>query len=138
MAKDLPTYRGSPKHKNRPARGRKGTLCPEWSHAAPGVVLGNDLFGHNWVATEAHRLFIASEYDPEGSGKRYATARGIAFVAQPSADGSWHGYPEPWNKVPSDLKDKWRAENIVSARDLRLYADFPKKNIKWALDSDDD
>jgi hypothetical protein len=96
------------------------------------------LFGHNWVATEAHRLFIASEYDPEGSGKRYATARGIAFVAQPSADGSWHGYPEPWNKVPSDLKDKWRAENIVSARDLRLYADFPKKNIKWALDSDDD
>jgi hypothetical protein len=81
---------------------------------------------------------MASEYDPEGSGKRYATARGVAFVAQPSADGSWHGYPEPWHKVPSELKDKWLAAKIVSTHDLKHYSDFPRTNINWALESDDD
>jgi hypothetical protein len=138
MAEDHATYRGSPKHKNCPARGRKGTLCPEWTHATPVGGLGVDPFGHNWAATDAHRLFMASEYDPEGSGKRYATARGVAFVAQPSADGSWHGYPEPWHKVPSELKDKWLAAKIVSTRDLKHYSDFPQRNINWALESDDD
>jgi hypothetical protein len=83
-------------------------------------------------------LFAESEYDPEGGEKRYATARGVAFVAQPTGDGSWHGYPEPWNRVPPGLKEKWRAEKKVSARDLKRYADFPEKNIEWALDTDDE
>jgi hypothetical protein len=96
------------------------------------------MIGHDWLRTEAHRLFMTSEHDPEGSGKLFATDRGIAFVAQPSADGTWHGYPEPWNKVPSGLKDKWREAKIVSASDLRRYADFPRGNIRWALEFDDD
>jgi len=83
-------------------------------------------------------LFLASEYDPEGSGKRYATARGIAFVAQYTGDGTWHGYPEPWNKVPSALKDKWLGEAKMTPRDLRRYSDFPRDNISWALEVDDE
>jgi hypothetical protein len=83
-------------------------------------------------------LFLASEYDPQGSGKRYATARGIAFVAQDTADGTWHGYPEPWNKVPPALKDKWLGEGKMTARDLRRYSDFPRDNITWALEVDDE
>jgi hypothetical protein len=76
--------------------------------------------------------------DPGGSGKRYATARGIAFVAQETGDSTWHGYPEPWNKVPSDLKDKWLDEGKVTIASLKRYKDFPKDNVVWALDSDDE
>ena len=132
------TCRGSIKHKARSAPGRKGTLCPEWSHNTPTHGLGSDMAGHDWNSTEGHRLFSASVDDPDGSRKLYATKRGIAFVAQPTEDGSWHGYPEPWNRVPSELKDRWRRERAVSARDLRRYADFPETEINWALGSDDD
>ncbi len=131
-------YRGSSKHKRRPATGRKGTLCPEWTHGTATGALKSDVFRHDWPSTRAHGLFSESEYDPEGGDKRYATAKGIAFAAQPTEDGSWHGYPEPWNKIPATLKEKWRAEGKVSGRELRLYSDFPRENITWALDTDDD
>jgi len=127
------TYRGSRKHKNRPALGRKGTICPEWTHSG----LGADVAGHNWQETEAHRLFTESAYDPEGSKKVYATASGVAFVAQPTADGSWHGYPVPWNQVPAELKERWLAAKNVSRRDLRRFANFSSSDLDWALDTDD-
>lgn len=136
MSKSL--YRGSQKHKNRPALGRKGTFCPEWTHKTAAGGYGNDPFDHDWNNTLAHEMFAQSELDPDGSGKRYATMDGIAFVAQPTADGTWHGYPEPWNKVPADLKAKWQDEGKVKTRSLKKYKDFPKNNVLWALDSDDE
>src|SRR5271155_4785166 len=131
-------YRGSLKHKDRPARGRKGSLCPEWTHATEAEGFSGDPFSHNWASTQAHCMFAESELDPEGSGKRHATRNGIAFVAEDSRDGTWHGYPEPWQKVPSALKDRWLRERKVTAAELRRYKDFPRQNIRWALDSDDD
>lgn len=131
-------YRGSQKHKNRPALGRKGTLCPEWTHETADAGLANDPFAHPWKKTLAHALFAQSEEDPTGSGKRYATMNGIAFAAQPTGDGTWHGYPEPWNKVPADLKAKWQDEGKVTSAALRTYKDFPKDNVRWALDQDDE
>ncbi len=131
MAK--PIYRGSPKHKKRPGQGRKGTLCPEWTH----VGLGNAPTAHQWDGSAAQEMFNESELDPTGSGKRYATMKGVAFAAQDTADGTWHGYPEPWQKVPADLKDKWLDNGKVTRADLRRYKDFPKDNIHWALDSND-
>ena len=131
-------YRGSPKHKKRPALGRKGTFCPEWTHTTTEVGLGNDLLAHNWEITIAHELFEKSEPDPGGSGKRYATMNGIAFVAQPTGDGTWHGYPEPWNKVPANLKDKWQDNGLVTRPQLRRYMDFPRDNPGWALDGDNE
>jgi hypothetical protein len=89
------TYRGSPKHKNRPARGRKGTLCPEWTHSSKATNLATNVSDHPWPQTEAYRLFQISEPCPEGSGRRFATGHGIAFVAVPTNDGTWHGYPLP-------------------------------------------
>ena len=138
MIVEKSSYRGSKKHKNRPAQGRKGTRCPEWTHATPTGSLATDLESHVWADTEAHALFAESEYAAEGGQKRYATARGIAFVAQATEDGTWHGYPEPWNKVPAALMNKWRAEKKVKPRDLKRYSDFPKTNINWALDTDDE
>ena len=131
-------YRGSNKHKDRPARGRKGTLCPEWTHWAGSLGYAGDPFAHKWEATEAFDMFAESEVDPGEPGKRWATRRGVAFVAQPTADGTWHGYPEPWRKAPSALKQKWVAEGKVTARDLRRYSDFPRDDVRWALESDGD
>lgn len=132
------SYRGSPKHKDRPARGRKGTLCPEWTHRSSLGGYRTDPFDHPWETTPANELFEQSEVDPRGSGKRYATMNGIAFAAQQSRDGTWHGYPEPWNKVPADLKDKWLDQGKVTTAALKQYKDFPRNNVGWALESDNE
>lgn len=131
-------YRGSPKHKNRPVLGRKGTFCPEWTHATAEGGYNHDPFAHDWLQTVAHTLFEQSELDPTGSDKRYATMNGIAFAALPTGDGTWHGYPEPWNKIPADLKAKWQDEGKVTTSALKKYKDFPKDNVIWALDSDNE
>ena len=70
-------------------------------------------------------MFEQSEADPSGSGKRWATMRGIAFAAQETHDGTWHGYPEPWNKVPADLKDRWLDEDKVTTASLKRIRIFP-------------
>ncbi len=131
-------YRGSPKHKNRPARGRKGTMCPEWTHAAQNRGLGNDVFEHPWIETVAHALFARAEESTSEPGRRFATERGIAFEAKSSADGTWHGHPVPWEEVPDDLVDRWRAMGVVSGRDLQRYLSKAKSDYRWPLESDDD
>lgn len=131
-------YRGSPKHKRRPARGRKGTRCPEWSHEAAGGRLGTDIDGHPWEETVAAVMLASSTPDPDGSGRRFATERGMAFVAHDTEEGTWHGYPVPWNDVPATLKDRWRAEKRVSRRDLTRYGEFARSDIDWPLASDHD
>ncbi|RAI39880.1 hypothetical protein [Rhodoplanes roseus] len=130
-------YRGSKKHKNRPATGRKGTLCPEWTHITD-VGLGNDVDTHPWEETQAGRLFENSLPCPDGSGRRFATARGIAFVAVPTNDGTWHGYPVPWQSVPAALKNRWQDEKLIRSRDLKRYMERPTDEVHWALESDDD
>ena len=137
-AADSSPYRGSLKHKNRPARGRKGTLCPEWTHAAGKDALGNDVFVHPWIKTVAHELFESAQESKAEPGRRFATARGIAFEAKPSNDGTWHGYPVPWEAVPCDLKDQWLAQGLVKRAELRRYLSRAKDDYRWALGSDDD
>ena len=129
-------YRGSIKHKDRPGRGRKGTLCPEWSYKARREGFAGDPVAHRWDATAAHAMLSGSEIDPRGSGKRWATSEGIAFVAQGTNDGTWHGYPEPWHKAPPELVEKWLAAGVVTPQQLRRYNDFPRNDVRWALESD--
>jgi hypothetical protein len=112
-----PAYRGSSKHKNRPVRGIKGTLCPEWTHRTTIAGLGNDVLAHAWEDTEASRLFEAATLD--ANGRRYATAKGIAFEAQATEDGAWHGYPIPWNDVPNALRRRWLEEARSQAGNSR-------------------
>lgn len=129
-------YRGSPKHKNRPGVGRKGTLCPEWTHEIAGISFGGDPSQHTWSQTVAHKLFSEGECDV-GSGKRFATSRGMAFVAQPTADGTWHGYPEPWNRIPDEIMSDWLSRGLVTKKDIKRYMDFSKEDVRWALASDE-
>jgi len=131
-------YRGSIKHKNRPGRGRKGVLCPEWTHRVGNEGFVGDPVAHRWEATAALAMFRESEIDPRGPAKRWGTRAGIAFVAQDSNDGTWHGYPEPWQKAPYELVEKWLAEGKVTPRQLRRYKDFPRNDVRWALESDDE
>lgn len=131
-------YRGSKKHKKRPATGKKGTLCPEWSHRTGAGGLGNDMAAHAWHETEAHLIFRESVEDPEGSGKRFATKNGMAFAAHDTEDGTWHGFPVPWNDVPAVLVEGWRDRGQLRKRDLKTYSDFPKNDVAWPLTSDNE
>lgn len=126
-------YRGSPKHKNRPSTGRKGTLCPEWTHSA-AVSLGADCSRHDWANTVSHRLF--QNADSWSDGRRFATEQGMAFEAKPTGDGTWHGFPIPWESVPPQILAQWLMDGKVTRREVRLYKNLDKDNIHWALDSD--
>lgn len=128
-------YRGSEKHKNRPARGAKGTLCPEWTHATPETGLGNNPAAHDWPQTLAHGLFQAAEPHPDGLARRYATSMGIAFEAKPSNDGTWHGYPIPWEGVPYAITNRWIEAGTVTKRQVKRHRQYPDNDIHWALET---
>lgn len=128
-------YRGSQKHKHRPVEGRKGTLCPEWTHQTSTGGFAADPFLHCWKETEAHRMFGEAIESPDGR-RRFATARGIAFEAKQTGDGTWHGYPIPWESVPAPILDTWRNAGKVSKRDLRLHGPTQAGDLHWALNSD--
>src|ERR1700722_2083983 len=105
-------YRGSSKHKNRPADEQKGTLCPEWTHQTSAGGFATDPHAHDWAATRAAELFAGAVVD-QASGRRYATAEGIAFEAKPTADGTWHGFPICWESVPVAIKNDWLRSGAV-------------------------
>jgi hypothetical protein len=128
-------YRGSIKHKNRPAEGRKGTLCPEWTHEAMDTQLGHDVFGHPWEKTIAHALFTRA-IPVDDMRRRFATSNGIAFEAKPTADGSWHGYPVPWESVPADILRAWVDSGAVTRRQIKRHLHESTGNVHWALDGD--
>jgi len=131
----MPIYRGSSKHKNRPADEQKGTLCPEWTHETALGGFGTDVRGHDWRQTRAASLFAEASVD-KASGRRYATAKGIAFEARSSGDGSWHGFPIPWESVPVGIKNSWLGSNAVTRRDLKRFFRFNKDDIHWAMQTD--
>lgn len=131
----LPTYRGSPKHKKRPGEGSKGTLCPEWTHETASGGLGDDMFAHAWSKTEAAKLFAQALVDPD-SGRRFATSRGIAFEAKSTGDGTWHGYPIPWQSVPDRFRRQWLQSGLVRRKDIKRFMSFDKNDIHWPLVTD--
>ena len=114
--------------------GAKGTLCPDWTHDAPDGRLGADTATHLWQATRAAGLFSRAVED-KTTGRRYATERGVAFEAKDGNDGTWHGFPVPWEDVPHWIKDQWLAERKVAKRDLKRRYD--RADIHWALQTDE-
>lgn len=130
-----PNYRGSSKHKNRPADEQKGTFCPEWTHKTSLGGFETDVYAHDWKQTRAGILFSEAKID-EASGRRYATAAGIAFEAKSTADGSWHGFPIPWESVPASIKNDWLRTAAVSKRDVKRFFRFDRNDIHWAMQTD--
>ncbi len=128
-------YRGSTKHKARPARGAKGTNCPEWTHWTDTGNLRTDMFSHDWASTAAARLFSEAVVD-EVSGRRYATGRGIAFQAKETNDGTWHGYPVPWESVPPNIVERWRQAGLVNRQQIRRFLSFDRSDLDWPLETD--
>ncbi|WP_315780993.1 hypothetical protein [Bradyrhizobium sp. SZCCHNPS1003] len=135
VSRATPLYRGSSKHKNRPADEQKGTLCPEWTHQTAAGGFATDPHAHDWAATKAAELFAGSVVDGK-SGRRYATAEGIAFEAKPTADGTWHGFPIPWESVPVAIKNDWLRSGAVKSRQTKRYFRFDKNDIHWAMTTD--
>ena len=128
-------YRGSQKHKNRPIAERKGTLCPEWTHGTSVGDFRNDPFTHSWSLTQAHTLF---EHAVQSVGSKccFATANGIAFEAKPTADGTWHGYPIPWESVPAEVLQQWIDSKKVTGRQVRKFWRRDKGDLHWAIEAD--
>jgi hypothetical protein len=106
----LLTYRPSEKHCEPITAQKPGTKCPRWS------------------ATRAQELLDQSE--PMGE-KRVATLHGIAFVAQYGNDGTWHGYPEAWDKIDGAIRARWLAEGRIQRRDLRRWAGRDDVRDAW-------
>ncbi|MBF0582747.1 MAG: hypothetical protein HQL80_00785 [Magnetococcales bacterium] len=97
-------YIPNPKHKEPWQRGRKGALCPSWSHSIAQILLEE------------------SVEDPTSSHKaRYATRCGLAFKAHPDGQGGWHGFPVGWNEVPDKIRNQWLKDKKIQRRDLRGY-----------------
>jgi len=128
-------YRGSSKHKNRHTDERKGTFCPEWTHRTPTGGFANDVYAHDWGKTEAAKLFASAVIDPS-SKRRYATGNGIAFESKSTRDGTWHGYPIPWESVPQSIKDEWLDNGSITRRALRKYKKFDQADISWAMETE--
>ena len=67
---------------------------------------------------------ILDAAEPAGNTLQ-ATRDGVGFVArktQTTDDGVvWHGYPEAWDKMDTELKKRWLAEERITRRDLRKY-----------------
>jgi len=95
-------YESNPKHSEPWQRGRRGSLCPKD------------------VRPIAEELLAGSELD---GGKRFAVHDGRAYCAQEHRHGVWHGYPVGWKAVPSELRARWRDENLVRNRDIKHYWD---------------
>ena len=127
-------YRGSQKHKNRPIAERKGTLCPEWTHGTAGSDFRNDPFTHSWSLTQAHTLF---EHAVQSVGNKccFATANGIAFEAKPTGDGTWHGYPIPWESVPVNVLQQWIDSKMVTRRQVKKYWRKDEDDLHWAIEA---
>ena len=81
-------------------------------------------------------MFAAAEIDP-ATKRRYSTARGIAFEAKPTNDGTWHGYPIPWESVPEEFRRKWLKAGLVTGKDIRNHMRFDQSEIHWALVTDE-
>lgn len=105
-------YEASPKHCEPITAQKPGSKCPKW--AAP----------------ISQRLLDISE--PMGE-KRVATCHGVAFVAQKThPDGNvWHGYPEAWDKIDCEIKEKWRQKGFVTGRDLKRWAKRDQVDKAW-------
>jgi hypothetical protein len=127
-------YRGILKHKEWKPNGGFGTLCPKWTHQAGDQGFAGDPYTHPWATTVAHELF--SESCEDGQGHRYAARKGIAFKAQMSNDGTWHGYPVPWDDVPSEIQDRLIDKGQVTRREMKRQKAVSANDIRWALKSD--
>jgi hypothetical protein len=93
-------YELNRKHKETWQPGRKGTLCPKWSHDLASTLL------HDSV--------------PALKGNhRYATINGIAFCGQEHSPGKWHGYPIGWEAVPPKIVNRWRREGKITRKQIR-------------------
>ena len=122
-------YRGSIKHKRWHPGGGYGTLCPNWTHQTLTQGFAGDSYSYPWEETQAHVMLAQSVLAEDG--RRYATGRGIAFVAIYSGDSTWHGYPLPWKNVPRNIRNRFVQEGRVTRRETRQTAN--QTGIRWAL-----
>ena len=103
-------YRASNKHCEPLTAQKPGTKCPRWGEDRAQELLNESV---------------------EMGAKRVATRCGLAFVAQDTNDGTWHGYPEPWDKIDAAIRVRWLAEGRIKRRHLRQWASHEDIRNAW-------
>ena len=93
-------YKPSPKHKSKPARGVKGSLCPSG-------VSGAGLLAQSCLV-------------PAKPRRRWATHQGRAYCAMHDNVDSWHGYPVEMTAVPAPVWRAWLDLGKIGTGDLRM------------------
>jgi hypothetical protein len=102
-------YERNPKHKEPWQPGRKGAICPSWSHSHVQQLLESSI---------------------QVGKKRFATLNQLPFAAQEHGKNVWHGYPVSWSEVPYTVRKSFVDAGLVKKSSIRSY---------WTdLPSDDD
>jgi hypothetical protein len=128
-------YRGSLKHKDWQPGGGYGTVCPKWTHATEAQGFRGVTETHPWPDTSAQRMLETSILAEEG--RRFAASNGIAFRADPSGDGTWHGYPLGWDEVPLGIQERLVQAGQATWREIRRQKTVKTGDLRWALKSDE-
>ena len=105
-----PIYEANPKHKEPWQPGRKGSLCPAWSHE-----LAQDLLRESAVSS---------------AGSRFATRDGQPFAGQEHQPGYWHGYPISWSEVPEKIRRNWIEDGMVTRKQIRDSWESHRKSAR--------
>ena len=130
-------YIGSRKHKLWIPGGAYGSICPQFTHEVDGRSFGGKgpESWDRWPRTVAQRLLINSVLH---NGKRYAAERGLAFCAQETSGGTWHGYPILWKKVPFKVRNQLINMKQTTSTEIRKHLRHqksidPNRNLQWAV-----
>ncbi|MEY4414827.1 MAG: hypothetical protein RIQ53_2120 [Pseudomonadota bacterium] len=59
----------------------------------------------------------------------------MAFEAKPTEDGTWHGYPIPWETVPAEITDQWIDEGAVTKRQIKKFWQKDRDDLHWAIEA---
>ena len=130
-------YVGSRKHKQWVPGGAFGSICPSFTHTVKGRNFGcvaPELW-KQWPKTVAQHLLQNSVLYND---KRYAADHGIAFCAQETGNGNWHGYPLPWKQVPNAVCRQLVAQGQTTEKEIkhvrrRQKAVDPRNDNQWAM-----
>ena len=55
---------------------------------------------------------------------------------RPTGDGTWHGYPIPWETVPAEIMRTWVDCKKVTPRQVKKYWRKDKDDLHWAIEAD--
>ncbi|MBI3296515.1 MAG: hypothetical protein HYZ75_00005 [Elusimicrobia bacterium] len=108
-------YISSPKHHEGPLEGKtnpgiKGSICPA------SITLAD---AQAWLTDAVEKkLYLEDRGNPK---KVFYYRGGEFFIAQPSADGEYHGFPCDFREVPAHIKKRMKKQGILTSSEYKKF-----------------